>query len=39
MIRKDSAGSQKGGGLLAYINENLEAGQNWKLIEGDALET
>ena len=25
MIRKDRAGSQKGGGLLAYINENFKA--------------
>ena len=38
MIRKDRAGSQKGGGLLAYINENLKA-DRIESLEHYALET
>ena len=38
MIRKDRAGSQKGGGLLAYINESLKA-DRIESLEDDALET
>lgn len=38
MIRKDRAVSQKGGGLLAYINENLKA-DRIESLEHYALET
>ena len=38
MIGKDRAGSQKGGGLLAYINQSLKA-DRIENPEDDALET